>query len=251
MSLAQPPSYQSSLFSSSPSPFNPFGHNAVLGTESVADSQISESSQDAIHAPQARALAVPNFAAQAKSAVREITNGQIDFTRGFGLDIHLESEEEEGRRIERIEETDEENDGDIDGDITPDMELEESREEDLDDGTATAPQTRLHSRHVSKLSAALSLRSVGGNFAPRIQDAPGGIEISPNEEAEDDSDEADKENDPPQNAQNLDIDPAEEWTGSEDLYLGLETSDDEVSCYLFLKIAMKTESIFCRALEYW
>ncbi|KAF8895024.1 hypothetical protein CPB84DRAFT_1848362 [Gymnopilus junonius] len=229
MSLAQPPSYQSSLFSSSPSPFNPFGPHAVLGTESVADSQISESSEDPIHAPQGRVpIAALNFVAPPVSAVNGTNNGQADFTRGFGLDVPLELEEdEESRRIEPIEETDEENESNADINATQDMQLEGSHEEDLDDGTTTAPQTRLHSRHVSKLSAALSLRSVGGNLTAKIQDAAEGRQRHFNEEAQGDGDEADKENEPPQNTRNLDVDPVEEWTGSEDLYLGLETSDDE------------------------
>ncbi|PPQ66775.1 hypothetical protein CVT26_009761 [Gymnopilus dilepis] len=221
MSLAQPPSYHSP-FSSSPSPFNPFGHNAILGTESVADSQVSETSEDPIHAPQGRVpMTAPSFARAPLSAVGG-NDGQIDFVRGFGLDIPSESEDA-GRRIEPIEETDEEGEGDA----TQDMELEEDREEDIDDGTTTAPQTRLHSRHVSKLSAALSLRSVGGNFTAEARAAVDKAEIGPTEEADDEGDEADKENEPPRNLQNVDVDPVEEWTGSEDVYLGMESSDDE------------------------
>ncbi|KDR84748.1 hypothetical protein GALMADRAFT_233069 [Galerina marginata CBS 339.88] len=219
MSLAQPPSYQSSLFSVSPSPFNPFGPGAILGSESIADSQISESSADGIHAPQGRVpMTAPSFVPPL-SAVGG-NKSHVDFIRGFGLDVPQESEEEDAQHNG---DTDEYNDGDA----TQDMELDENDGDiELDDGTTTAPQSRLHSRHVSKLSAALSLRSVGGNFTSQFKAAPEEVEQQnrDEEEADDGGDEADKENEPPHNQE---IDPVEEWTGSEDLYLGLETSDDE------------------------
>jgi len=99
-----------------------------------------------------------------------------DFARGFGLDVPLESEEEEEQE-QGQDETDKEQDMDID--------------DPLPDDSTTAPGTRIHSRHVSRLSDTLS----------------------------------DKENHPPAASD----DPAAEWTGSEDLYLGAEeTSDDEV-----------------------
>lgn len=221
MSLAQPPSYQSSHYSASPSPFNPFGPHSILGTESVAESQASDSSfmqADTIHAPQGRipmvapAFAPPNLSTNA---------GHIDFVRGFGLDIPLESEEEEEEE-HRTEMSDGEGDA---GDVTQDTELYNVESADVDDGTTTAPQSRLHSRHVSKLSAALSLRSVGGNFQAQFPSAAEEAEQREEErEADERSEEDEKENQPPKN---LDLDPVEEWTGSEDLYM--DTSDDEVS----------------------
>jgi ribosomal protein L12E/L44/L45/RPP1/RPP2 len=226
MSLAQPPSYQSSHYSASPSPFNPFGPHSILGTESVAESQASDSSlmqADAIHAPQGRIpMTAPTFAPPSLSA----NAGHIDFIRGFGLDIPLESEEEEEeeRRTERSD-----GDGDA-GDVTQDTELYNDGSADVDDGTTTAPQSRLHSRHVSKLSAALSLRSVGGNFQAQFPSAAEEAEQREEErEADERSEEDEKENQPPQN---LDADPVEEWTGSEDLYM--DTSDDEVSLLLYV-----------------
>lgn len=230
MSLAQPPSYQSSHYSASPSPFNPFGPHSILGTESVAESQASDSSfmqADAIYAPQGRVpMAAPSFAPPSLSA----NAGNIDFIRGFGLDIPLESEEEEEGEEEerRTEQSDGEGD---EGDVTQDTELDERYNDgvaDVDDGTITAPQSRLHSRHVSKLSAALSLRSVGGNFQAQFPSAAEEAEQREEEQdADERSEEDEKENQPPHN---LDLDPVEEWTGSEDLYM--ETSDDEVSILL-------------------
>jgi len=249
MSLAQPPSYQSSLYSTSPSPFNPFGPHSILGTESVAESQASDSSfmqTDAIHAPQGRIpMAAPAFAPPTIPA----NVGHIDFIRGFGLDIPLESEEEEEEDrgdgldipLDPEEEEEEEHraersdEGDA-GDATQDTEVDERHTHDgsadVDDGTTTAPQSRLHSRHVSKLSAALSLRSVGGNFQAEFPSAAEEAEQREEErEADERSEENEKENQPPQN---LDLDPVEEWTGSEDLYM--DTSDDEVSILLDISV---------------
>ena len=256
MSLAQPPSYQSSLYSTSPSPFNPFGPHSILGTESVAESQASDSSfmqADLIHAPQGRIpMAAPAFAPPTLP-----TNvGHIDFIRGFGLDIPLESEEEEEEEdrghglaipLDPEEEEEEEHraersdEGDA-VDVTQDTEVDERHTHDgsvdADDGTTTAPQSRLHSRHVSKLSAALSLRSVGGNFQAEFPSAAEEEEREADERSEGDE----KENRPPQN---LDLDPVEEWTGSEDLYM--DTSDDEVS--ILLDISVGRYLIYI--IEYW
>lgn len=108
---------------------------------------------------------------------------------------------------------------------------------EMDDGTTTAPQSRLHSRHVSKLSAALSLRSVGGNFQAQLQNAAVAAQRQVEEDqAGVDADQSGDEREQirPHNRL-LDIDPVEEWTGSEDVYLGTETSDDEVSFFLYIK----------------
>jgi len=233
MSLVQPPSHQSSLFSASPSPFNPFGPHSDLGTESVAESQASDSSfvrADPIHAPQGRIpMAAPTFTPPALSAIGGNTS-HVDFIRGFGLDVPLESEEEEEEARPRSTEGSDNEDNE--GDATQDMELDERYDDeiaDIDDGTTTAPQSRFHSRHVSKLSAALSLSSVGGNFQAQFQSAAEEAEQREGEQETDEehSEEEEKENQPPQN---LDLDSVEEWTGSEDLYN--ETSDDEVSILL-------------------
>ena len=235
MSLAQPTSYQSSLFSSAPSPFNPspfnpFGHTA-LAPESVADSTVSESSiglNDGIIAPQGRVpLSMPNFAPPPLSAVGG-NKSHIDFIRGFGLDVPLESEEEqEAEDGHNGEQADDESDGySARDDPASDGEAEDLGE--FDDGETTGPRSRMHSRHVSKLSAALSLRSVGGNFTAQFGNGEDQIEQQ-SEDGNDGSDEAEKENEPPRDMPAV-LDPAvEEWTGSEDVYLEQEESDDEVS----------------------
>lgn len=153
---------------------------------------------------------------------------QIDFNRGFGLDVPLESEEEEEEEQSRqADESGEE------GEDRATLDVEEeftgaAENSDLDDNATAAPQSRMHSRHVSKLSAALSLRSVGGNFQAQFPSAAGAAERQEEQEeqaVEADQSEADADEEPDINHED---DPTEEWTGSEDLYLGLETSDDEV-----------------------
>lgn len=231
MSLAQVPSYQA--YSSTPSPFNPFGMNAVLGSDSVTESVTSDSSfqTDPIHAPQGR---VPVNFGPPLSAVGNPTH--IDFIRGFGLEAPLESEEEgeeEDQPCQNEELGDEEDNGAAGemGHYAGDGETSE-----IDDNTTTAPQTRVHSRHASKLSAALSLRSVGGNFHSQFDSAVAEaaeqqLELE-ERAAEADQSEVDGEEER-QMVRDLEVDPVEEWTGSEDVYLGLETSDDEVRTNLF------------------
>jgi hypothetical protein len=218
MSMAQGPSYQP--YSNSPSPFNPFGYNAISGTESVAESQMSDASADPIYAPQGRVpMSVSNLAPPLSAVGIKPPN--IDFIRGFGLDIPLESEEE---GEEDNHESPEANDSDKENqDVT--FEQHDGYMSEVDDGTTTVPQTRVHSRHVSKLSAALSLRSVGGNFHAQFQAAT-------EKDQQEDNDVQQEENGNLSEGEvekNEDVDPTDEWTGSEDLYLGLDTSDDEVS----------------------
>ncbi|KAJ7717531.1 hypothetical protein DFH07DRAFT_1068200 [Mycena maculata] len=199
MSLTQPPTFHSpsaapaSAFGGGPTQ-NPFGPHALLGADTRPESE-SESEAEPIHAPQGRVpLSMPSLTARPESR-----DSRPDFTRGFGLDV---TEEED--------ETEEEGDGQVnfatnDGD---NADGEESEEEG--DGLRTAR----HSRHVSRLSGALSLRSVGGvvgenlngHLHERTDPAPG--------DASQDMD--------------LDQEVAAEWTGSEDQeQFGHETSEDE------------------------
>ena len=214
MSLAQPPSYQSPLFSPSPSLYNPFN-----GTVPVSDSGMDNnpSPPDSIHAPQGRASMTAPFAPPLSAVGNK---SHVDFIRGFGLETPLESEEETEPVNDEPEKADDRNNN------IQESDLEERYVDDaveIEDDSTTAPHSRLHSRHISKLSAALSFRSVGGgNFTTEFGDAP--------EETEegDTSREQGEVSQPPKQQTELD-DEIEEWTGSEeDIYLG--TSDDEVSC---------------------
>ena len=214
MSLAQPPSYQSSQFSPSPSPYNNSGSTAPV-SESGVDNESSP--PDAIHAPQGRvSMTAPPFAPPLSAVGGNKTH--IDFIRGFGLETPLESEEEDEPKDE-LEKVDDQNND------VQEMDLEERYTDEVvevEDDSTTAPHSRLHSRHVSRISAALSFRSVGGNITTQFQ--------NPSEETEERNVFQEHE-EVPQHAREqtaLD-DEVDEWTGSEDIYLGIDTSDDEVS----------------------
>ena len=232
MSLAQPPSYQSSLFSSSPSPYNNSG-STVPVSESGMDNESSP--PDGIHAPQGR---VPMTFPPPLSAVGG-NKSHVDFIRGFGLETPLESEEEteETEPIDELKKVDDQNDN------VQEMDLEERYTDELvevEDDSTTAPHTRLHSRHVSRISAALSSRSVSGNFTTEFQ--------NPSEEAEERNILQEHE-EVPQHAREQTVldDEVDEWTGSEDIYLGIDTSDDEVS---FLTVLRKFHN-YVIFVEYW
>ncbi|KAJ7480041.1 hypothetical protein B0H11DRAFT_2157981 [Mycena galericulata] len=201
MSLAQPPTFLPS--SAAPISFgggptqNPFGPNAFLGSDQRSD---TESEAEPIHAPQGRVpLSMPSLTAAQSLGRPESRDSRPDFTRGFGLDVTEEEDEteEEGEGNDSFAT----NDGDnADG--------EDSEEEG--EGLTTAR----HSRHVSRLSAALSLRSVGGVVGDNL-----------NGYAHERTDPA-----PGDASQDMDLDQevAAEWTGSEDQeQLGQETSEDE------------------------
>jgi hypothetical protein len=144
-----------------------------------------------------------------------------DFVRGFGLDITEEEEEEEEEQYaeqheESLLEGHEEEQAVADAshialagaDDTIDMELDVDEADAEVGNITTAAQSRVHSRHVSRLSAALSLRSVNGNMGVSEAEA-----------------EREREGDPEDDA-------IGEWTGSEDLRAGTETAEDEVRKFL-------------------
>ena len=214
MSLAQPPSYQSSLFSSSPSQYNNSG-GTVPVSESGMDNEPPPT--DAIHAPQGRVPMTAPLFAPPLSAVGG-NKSHIDFIRGFGLETPLESEEETEPKDE-LEKVDDHHNN-IQGMDFDERDTDEVVE--VEDNSTTAPHSRLHSRHVSRISAALSLRSVGGNFTTQSQ--------NPSEEAVEQSifQELEEVPQPAREQATLD-DEVDEWTGSEDIYLGIDMSDDEVS----------------------
>jgi hypothetical protein len=144
-----------------------------------------------------------------------------DFVRGFGLDVPEETEEElEQEEMEAeqdnqdVPEGHEEERGLAEAshialagtDDTMDMELDVD-EADAEVGSiTTAAQSRVHSRHVSRLSATLSLLSVGGHVSDKERGAARNV----------------------QGEGDLEDDAVGEWTGSEDLRTGAETTEDEV-----------------------
>lgn len=185
--------------------FNPFGPSATLGSDQIFHRSspntpgiTANAAAAPLHAPQGR---VPtNVNSLNVPAPLSRPESRPDFMRGFGLDVT--EEEEEPPEEEQREE----------GELTdvPAEETEPADEDLLGDGTTTAGQTRIHSRHVSKLSAALSLRSVGRNEEQVVLDSSAPPMATLRE---------------PEGEQEVfDTDAVEEWTGSEDMK---ETSDDE------------------------
>ena len=227
MSLAQPPSHQSPLYNPSGA-FNPFGPSATLGSDQVLNRTSPappSAPADFIHAPQGR---VPtSVASLAPPAVASRPESRPDFFRGFGVDIPEEEEPEEEEPEEEPPAVEVVLDDDV-SEVAPADTTVASNEETERDGTSTVAQSRVHSRHVSRLSAALSLLSVGGGAADESMELPEEPPLpvrSPEGELEiedlDGDDEDELDGDPDQEA-------VGEWTGSEDMQTN-ETSEDEVS----------------------
>ena len=192
-------------------PYNPFGPNPSLPTDSIR----SPDTRSDPGAPTDQSLAPPAMPVRADS--------RPDFVRGFGLDVPEETEEEleqEDMEAEQdsqdVPEGDEEEQGLAEAshialagtDDTMDMELDiDVDEADAEVGSiTTAAQSRVHSRHVSKLSATLSLLSVGGHVRDKERGAVHNV----------------------RGEGDLEDDAVGEWTGSEDLRTGVETTEDEV-----------------------
>ena len=159
--------------------FNPFGPQATLGSD-----QIFPRSTDMERPPSKS----PNFARGPGS--RPLS--RPDFTRGFGLDIPEEEEPPEEVDADNEQGADQGSDMDL-------VEAKADGEVETEDEGVTM-LNRIHSRHVSRLSAALSLRSVGRQQDP-LPDV-GSPAMNPMYDA---LDLTEKE-----------TDAVAEWTGSED-----------------------------------
>ncbi|KAI0770961.1 hypothetical protein BD413DRAFT_554018 [Trametes elegans] len=218
LSLAQPPSHQGS--SLSPGAFNPFGPSATLGSDQVLPrfSPAPESApSETIHAPQGRVPA--NLASLAPPLSQSRPESRPNFLRGFGVEIPEEEEPEEEEPVHLEAHEAQDDDAEVADSVTADVSVVSADGTDLEleqDGSSTVAQSRLHSRHVSKLSAALSLRSVGGMMEDNgtIMEHEVVPVRSPTGELDVEDLDADQE-------------AVGEWTGSEDLRTGAETSDDE------------------------
>ncbi|KAI6022571.1 hypothetical protein EDC04DRAFT_2937023 [Pisolithus marmoratus] len=199
LSVAHPPTAHSATSPSAA--FNPFGPSAILGSESIEpDTPFGPTHFHGLHAPQGRMPATlpPPF-----TAVISRGSSRPDFVRGFGLDIPEEDEpQEETPNVDQVA-TDE------GGSARRNSQVEV----ELDRVAAIRNSSIHHSRHVSKLSHTLSLRSVGGvrNGIPQEQ-----VDIVPVRS-------------PVGNPgiDDLDKEAVGEWTGSEDLHM--DESDDEGS----------------------
>ncbi|KAF8519205.1 hypothetical protein JB92DRAFT_2828547 [Gautieria morchelliformis] len=199
--------------------FNPFGPTATtatLGSDQVTGQSVSAISPfyDSIerthpphlHAPQGvvpLSLNMQSDSATVSSSSSRVASTVPDFTRGFGLDIPEEDEEE----LEKFEKGDA-----IGGNLL----LDAGRRDEIDEGEDDATTAGAHSRHISRVSVALSLKSMGGRMEsedtiqetdpPELED-PVEWTITGGSNLQDATD---------QRVTEVDPDPAEEWTGSED-----------------------------------
>ncbi|CAK5280036.1 unnamed protein product [Mycena citricolor] len=201
MSLAQPPTFSPAS--------NPFGPNAFLPRDqtSTASESGAESDTGLIHAPQGRIpLSIPPFTSKSAQSSRPVSrDSRPDFIRGFGLDV---TEEED--------ETEEESEGNDLFATISNVGVEERRveveNEFQDEEDEEAMRTVGHSRHVSKLSGALSLRTVGGIVGDVLNNGLQRTELVLGDASED---------------MDLELEVSAEWTGSEDHYRGGDISDEE------------------------
>lgn len=178
--------------------FNPFGPQATLGSDQIFPRNLNA------ERPHSKS---PNLAGGPGS--RPLS--RPDFTRGFGLDIP--EEEEPPEEAETRDEQEGERGSDTDAAEAEADEGVETEAEEEDEGVAML--NRIHSRHVSRLSAALSLRSVGCQQDPSPDTGSPIINQAGN-----DLDLIERE-----------TDGVAEWTGSEDQRGG----SDEVSTLVFLR----------------
>ncbi|PFH50734.1 hypothetical protein AMATHDRAFT_40648 [Amanita thiersii Skay4041] len=191
MSLAQPSYHPSTLDPVPPPDQIPVN---IYHTALSPAPRPSISIPPSIRAPIAPAISSPQngLAPPALSAVHP--RSRSDFIRGFGLETpeEVDEEEEHEAQNELLVAAVETDSGAADGTVTAgdDLEAEEEVLRSVDAVTATGPHSRIHSRHQSKLSAALSGVGHEGDVT-----------------------------------EDLDTDAVGEWTGSEDLYPS--TSDNE------------------------
>lgn len=205
----------------SASTFDPFGP-AVDIIEPIPHSGPS-AFQEGIHAPQGR---VPVVVSSLAPPQLSRPTSRPDFIRGFGLDITEEEEEEEESVANKEEEpmirahTEFTQHEDVPHDTTEDIVDYGHTSAEQPNGSITASQSRLHSRHVSRLSAALSTRSAGNLDDEEIvseEDMTPPVNVDGVEDNE---------------PEEMDLDDVVgEWTGSEDIYL--DPSDTEGVCVLF------------------
>lgn len=199
LSLAHPPMAHPAYFNPSAA-FNPFGPSAVLGSDSIEpDTPFGSTHFDGLHAPQGRMpVTLPPLTAGISRG-----SSRPDFVRGFGLDIPEEEEPQE------------ETPG-VDQNVANEEGITQPISQPEVEPDMVAPMRNSsthHSRHVSRLSHTLSLRSVGG---VRNGVTPDEVDIVPVRS-------------PVGNPgiDDLDKEAVGEWTGSEDLRM--DESDDEQS----------------------
>lgn len=208
LSLAQPPPPFIPSFYNPAAAFNPFGPSAVLGSDSIEqDVEMHIPSPiEGIHAPQGR---VPTLVSSLAPPSISRGSNRPDFVRGFGVDIPEEEEpQEEPLPDTDMEEKSLDNDDGLGLVRVPSLPATEAEE------MTPVAQSRHHSRHVSRLSHALSLHSVGGIHEV---DMPEQVDVVPIRSPVGSP-----------TIDDLDEEAVEEWTGSEDVRLD---TDDEVKLF--------------------
>lgn len=200
------------------SAFNPFGPTATLGSDSVIGQGVPDTSSfpngiehdppPHLHAPQGvvpLSLNMQSDTRTVSSSSSRVASTVPDFIRGFGLDIPEEDEEE----LEAFGNTD----------TIGMLPLDEGSGDEMNGAEDDATTAGAHSRHVSRVSIALSLKSMGGRSgrmdvediteetSPPELDNPVEWSITDSKNLQDTTGQRDTQ---------VDADPAEEWTGSED-----------------------------------
>ena len=223
-------------------PFIPLRPYTTFNNNSISFNSFGTLAPDGHRSPDARSdPGLPTDQSLAPPAMPARADSRPDFTRGFGLDVPDEAEEEEEEEEtepdeQAVAEVHEEAEPMLaevshiavtgaDDTIDMDMELEEEDAEVCN--ITTAAQSRVHSRHVSRLSAALSLRSVGGHVDYTEPEADQDGQAETEIDVEDDA--------------------IGEWTGSEDLRTPTEFTEDEVrkiSCRVASTRASSALTIF-------
>jgi len=200
--------------------YNPLGHSTAIAPDGLR----SPDTRSDPGASTDQSLAPPAMPARADS--------RPDFMRGFGLDVPEETEEE----LKQEQEQEEQHGQDdpegheeervlaeashvalVGSDDTMNMDFDVDEADAEVDSITTAAQSRAHSRHVSRLSASLSLLTVGGHVSDR---------------------------EPGEREGDLEDDAIGEWTGSEDMRTTTETTEDEVR-KLFLPRCFHASSHLC------
>lgn len=137
--------------------FNPFGPNATLGSDQIISPAMSTGSGKGLPSAEDSTLSPNEVSLHAPRGIPGRLGAsmtKLDFARGFGLDITEETEEEleEGSQAALSEFGVEE--------VAAVLQEELDAIPEVDEPHSQAASRR-HSRHASRISAALSLRSLG------------------------------------------------------------------------------------------
>ena len=192
--------------------FNPFGPSATLGSDSITRrSSTSDTSGpteiDVLYQPRGIVPTRPGAVLT-----------RPDFIRGFGLDITEETEEE------MEEEEREVTDAASAPEVEPDRErIDQGANSEPDDRTASGLGSRKHSRHTSRVSIALSLRSLGRGGRSESGIVEEEVKVIPENSVRPWG----SEGGDLQNTRVEEGDMAAEWTGSESAQDQVHEGDDE------------------------